>query len=99
MSTPTVRVSETTRRVLKEIAQETGQTMTETLEKAVDAYRRKVFFEQLNAGYAEWRADAKAWADMEHERQLLNNTLRDGLDADEHWTEDGRCLAPEENES
>src|SRR5271169_5165112 len=96
MSTPTVRISEASHQVLKELADKTGQNMMEVLTKAVDAYRRKLFFEQMNAGYAELRADAGAWAEHLAERKLWDATLMDGLDPDERWTEDGRCLTPEE---
>jgi hypothetical protein len=68
--------------------------MMELLDKALDDYRGKLFFEQLNAGYAELRADPKAWAEHLAERKLWDATLMDGLDHDEHWTEDGHCLNP-----
>lgn len=99
MSTPTVRISEAAHRILRELAEQTGQTMIEVLDKALDAYRRKVFFEGLNAGYAALRADPEAWAKLEAERKLWDGTLMDGLDPDERWTEDGRCLTPEEEDS
>jgi hypothetical protein len=95
MSTPTVPISEAAQRLLQELAEQTGQTMTEVLDKALDAYRRKLFFEQLNAGYAALRADPQAWAELEAERKLWDATLMDGLDPNERWTDDGRCLTPE----
>ena len=90
MSAPTVRISEASHRILKGLAEQTGQTMMEVLDRALDAYRRKLFFEQLNAGYAELRADPQAWAEHLAERQVLDATLMDGLDPEEHWTEEGR---------
>jgi hypothetical protein len=99
VDTPTVPISEAAHRILRELAEQTGQTVTEVLEKAVDAYRRKLFFEQLNAGYAELRADPEAWAEVEAERKLWDATLMDGLDPDERWTEDGRCVNPEREDS
>jgi hypothetical protein len=96
MSAPTVRISETSHHILKGLADQTGQTMMDVLDKALDAYRRKLFFEQLNAGYAELRADPEAWAEHLAERKLWDATLMDGLDPDERWMEDGRCLTPEE---
>ena len=81
--------------MLKELAEQTGQTMMDVLSKALDAYQRKLFFEQMNAGYAELRADPKAWAEHLAEREQWDTTLMDGLDLDERWTEDGRCLTPE----
>src|SRR5438067_1166238 len=96
MSAPTVRISEASHQVLKQLADQTGQTMMEVLDKAVDAYRRKLFFEKMNAGYAELQADPAAWAEHLAERKLWDATLMDGLGSDEHWSEDGHCLAPEE---
>jgi hypothetical protein len=99
MSTPTVRISAASHRLLKELAEQTGETMTDVLDKALDAYRRKVFFEQLNAGYAELRADPQAWTEHLSERALWDATLLDGLDPGERWTEDGRCLNPEKDKN
>ncbi len=96
MSAPTIPINEGSHRILKELAEQTGQTMTDVLDKAIEAYRRKLFIEQLNAGYAELRADPKAWAEHLAERQLWDSTLMDGLDPDEHWTEDGRCLTTDQ---
>src|SRR2546423_13303484 len=97
MAAQTVPISEAAHRVLKELAEQTGQTMTDVLDKALDAYRRKVFFEQLNAGYAALRADPAAWAEHLAERKLWDATLMDGLAPNENWTEDGRCASPEED--
>jgi hypothetical protein len=88
VSTTTVPISETGQHILRELAERTGQTPLEILDKALDAYRRKVFFEQVNAGYAELRADPEAWAALEAERKLWDATLMDGLDPDERWDED-----------
>jgi hypothetical protein len=99
MSAPTVRISKESHEILKQLADQTGQSMMDALDKAVDAYRRKVFFERLNAGYAELRADPTAWAEHLAERKSWDATLMDGLDADEKWTADGRCLSAEEEKS
>lgn len=64
----TIRISESSHLFLKELAERTGQTMMSVLDAALDAYRRKLFFEQLNAGYAELRRDSAAWA--EHMTEL-----------------------------
>ena len=96
MSALTVRISKASHQLLKDLAEQTGQTMRDVLDKALDAYRRKLFFEQMNAGYTELRADPEAWAEHLAERRQWDATLIDGLDPDERWTEDGRCLSPEE---
>lgn len=80
MSTPTIAISETSQQILRELAEQTGQSMTDVLDKALDTYRRKLFFEQLNAGYAALRADPQAWAEELEERKLWDATLMDGLD-------------------
>jgi len=95
MSAPTVPISEAAHKMLQKLVEQTGQSMTDVLDKALDAYRRKVFFEQLNAAYAALRADPQAWAEELAERKLWETTLMDGLDPDERWTEDGQCLNPE----
>jgi hypothetical protein len=98
-SAPTVPISEASRQLLKELASKTGQTEVDVLDQALNAYSRKLFLEQVNAGYAELRADPAAWSEHLAERKLWDATLMDGLDPDERWTEDGRCLDPEENGS
>ena len=62
MAAPTIQVSEGSREALQTLAEQTGQTMIEVVDKAVEAYRRESFFEQMYAGYAELRADPTAWS-------------------------------------
>src|SRR6516225_1158721 len=83
MAAPTFQISEASQRVLQELAEKTGEPIVELLDKALAAYRRKVFLEQLDAGYAELRADPNAWAEVETERRLWDATLMDGLDSEE----------------
>ena len=80
MSMPTITISETAQRLLQALAGETGQSPTEVLEKALDQYRRQVFFEGLAADYAALRADSEAWAEELEERKLWDTTLMDGLE-------------------
>ncbi|MCX6024279.1 MAG: hypothetical protein NTZ05_21630, partial [Chloroflexi bacterium] len=77
-----VRVSEETHQQLKTLASETGKPMQDLLAAAVDAYRRKVFMDQVNAGYAALRADPEAWKEELEERALWDTTLMDGLKDD-----------------
>jgi hypothetical protein len=94
MSHSTVAISETAHRILERLAAQTGQTTTDVLDKALDAYRRKVFIERVNAGYAALRADPAAWAEVERERRSMDGCLMDGLDPKECWSEDGAPLPP-----
>jgi hypothetical protein len=97
MSPPTVPLSEASLRLLKQLVEQTGLSASEVLDRALDAYHRKLFFEQLNAGYAELQADPQEWAALQAERKLWDATLMDGLDPSERWTPDGRCLKPEDD--
>jgi hypothetical protein len=99
MSAPTVRITEASHQILKKLADETGQTMMEVLNKALDAYRRKLFFEQMNIGYAEMKADPEEWAEHLAERRLWDATLMDRLDPHERWTDDGHCVNPQEEKT
>jgi hypothetical protein len=90
MAAPTVRISEASHQLLKDLAEQTGQSMMGVLDQALDALRRRLFFDQLNEGYAELRSNSKAWREHLAERKKWDATLLDGLDPDEHWTDDGR---------
>ena len=99
MSAATVSISEASHQLLRELAEHKGQPMTLVLDKALDAYRRQLFFDRLNAGYAELQADPEAWAEHLAERKDWDTTLMDGLDAAEHRTEDGCCVDSEDRSS
>lgn len=88
MNTATVDINETSRQMLSELAEKTGQTIAEVLDKALIGYRRDVFFGRLNAGYAKLRAIPKDWAEHEAERKEWDAALMDGLEAEEHWTDE-----------
>jgi hypothetical protein len=94
MSGPTVRVSPKARQRLRELAEQTGKTMQEILDQAVEDYRRKVFLEAVNNAYAALRADPVAWAQVEEERRSMAGSLMDGLDPEECWGEDGDLVPP-----
>jgi hypothetical protein len=91
-------VSDATRTKLEELACWAGISVAEALERAInDQYDRK-FWDAVNAGYAALRADPAAWADIEAERNLWDNTLLDGLDPSERWTEEGKVVPPADQE-
>ena len=87
MTASTVDISETSRDLLRDLAKKAGQTTAEVIEKALDTYRRQVFFDNLNKGYAELRSHPEAWAEFQAEQKEWEAVSMDGLDADEHWTE------------
>lgn len=76
MST-TIRVSEPTRDRFARLAQATGRPMSQLVDEAADALERRVFFDQLSAGYEALRADPDAWSDIEAERTVESGAVRD----------------------
>jgi len=76
MST-TLRVSESTRDRFAELARATGRPMSQLLDEAADALERRLFFDQLTAGYEALRADPEAWSNVLAERAAESAALRD----------------------
>ncbi len=91
-------VSEATLAKLQELASWSGLSVTEALERAINDQYDRQFWDAVNAGYAALRADPAAWADIEAERKLWDNTLLDGLDPSERWTQEGDVLPPADQE-
>lgn len=92
MNSATVRISNRSRNILRELATHEGASMQIVLERAIETYRRKYFLEEVNRAYAEVHQDKKAWSEVEKERGELDSTLNDGLTPDEEWNEDGEPL-------
>lgn len=99
MDPSTIPITETARNVLDALTTQTGLSAEVVMEKALYEYQRKLFVESVNAGYAALRADPEAWAEFQAELQLWDSTLMDGLDPNEHWSDDGRPLPPAANEA
>jgi hypothetical protein len=96
MSASTLPISEASQKLLSDLAAQTGQSVQQVLDHALEDYRRKVFFKGLAADFAALKADPEAWADELAERDLWDTTSADGLDPDERWTEDGKVIPPAE---
>jgi hypothetical protein len=78
--TTTIRVSQRTRALISALARADGTTMQETVEQAMEAYRRQRLLRETNAAYAAVRANPADLADLERERGEWDKTLTDGLD-------------------
>lgn len=79
MST-TIRINEDVRETLRYLAAQEGLSMRDVLEKVIKEYRRRHFFDQVNAAYAVLRENPGEWQAELDERKLLEGTLADGLD-------------------
>ena len=52
MASDTVRIHPSSHARLKELAEQSGETMADVLAKAIEVYHRKVFLEGLNGDFA-----------------------------------------------
>ena len=80
MASTTVRISQETRQVLRELAEQMGEPLHKVLARAVEAYRRQYILEMSNAAYAALRANQEAWREEQAEREEWEATLADGLE-------------------
>ena len=79
MPSTTVRIKRETKRLLEEIATQTGQKTKQVLDEAIEAYRRRVFLERANQAYALLQQDADRWAKEFAERKAWDATSSDDL--------------------
>ena len=80
MESLTVRISRSTHAALRALAEETDESMTEVLDKAIETYRRQRFLAGLNADFAALRKNKAAWAEELAERRMWDAALTDGLE-------------------
>ena len=92
MTAEPIAISPAARSVLLELAARTGRAAADVLDAALEEYRRKVFLDEVNTGYAALRADPSAWAEVESERRSMDGCNLDGLNPTERWTETGEPL-------
>lgn len=92
MAGTTVRISVASRNALRALAVQSGESMQAILDRAIENYRRYRFLEEVNTAYAAVRQDARAWSALKKELKEWDGTLKDGLEADEPWTEGGEGM-------
>jgi len=54
----------------------------QTLDRAVELYRRERFLKAANAEFAALKEDRRGWKQYSDEREAWERTLGDGLEAD-----------------
>ena len=82
MGQTTVRVTESTRTLLRRLAAAEGRPMQLIIASALEAYRRERFLKAVNDGYATLREDGAAWAGAAEDRAVWDRSLLDGLPAE-----------------
>jgi hypothetical protein len=76
----TVRLKPESHRVLKQLAETTGQSLQAALEDAIEEKRRRLYLEGANADYAALKRDPKAMAEFIKETGAWDITNLDGLE-------------------
>ena len=79
MQTATVRISLKTKEKLRELTANTGESMQSILDKAIEEFDRKLFWERTNSAYAALKKNPIAWKKEQEERLAWDVTLADGL--------------------
>ena len=79
MESPNIRISPHSKAVLRELAKREGKPMQTVLDEAIEHYEREKFLNDVNAAYAQLRADPQAWKEELAERSEWDGTLMDGL--------------------
>ncbi len=77
MSSTTVRVTRNTWKSLRDTAEQTGMSMQEILEKAVEEYRRKRLLEETNDAFWDLKKNPEQWEEELKERELWDKALAD----------------------
>lgn len=80
MQSSTIRISNTSHNILKELAARSGESMQAILDQAIEQYRRQVFLESANQAYAALRNNSEAWQAELEERKAWDVTLADTLE-------------------
>lgn len=83
MANITVEIAPSSHRVLQQISECAGQPIEKVLAEAIEDYRRKQFFAEMDVAYSELQADEGAWREELEERKVWEATLADGLDDEE----------------
>lgn len=80
MSSTTMRVTGHSHQVLRRLAKQSGRTMQQVLDDALEEYERQQYFDEMNTAYKRLRADPVAWAEYRAELEEWDAVLADGLD-------------------
>jgi hypothetical protein len=80
VQTQTINISETANQLLQELADLEKISTEAVLERALENYRRELFWKQTNEAFAALKADPEAWAEEIAERNLWEQTIADGVE-------------------
>lgn len=78
MHTATIRLSEPSHKVLRELAKRDKKPMQAVIEQAIESYRRQRFLEALNDDFMVLRENEPEWTAELAERREWDATAADG---------------------
>lgn len=76
----TITISEAAQQLLQELADLEKTSAEVVLDRALENYRRELFWKQTNEAYGALKADPEAWAEELAERELWEQTIADGVE-------------------
>jgi predicted transcriptional regulator len=79
MATGTVRISDSTRKALRDLADREQLPMQTILDRAIESYRRRRFLDALNQTFAELSEDRSTLKDEQDERDDWDNATADDI--------------------
>lgn len=87
-----IRVGRSSLQTVRQIARRRGESMQSVVERAIDELSRKQMIDDANAVYAALRNNSAAWGAEVEERKVYEGSLRDDLELNEVWSEDGSVV-------
>ena len=78
----TVRISERSRELLRELARHTDMTMQSVIERALLEYRKRLFWNRAEEEFKTMRENPEAWNEEISEREHWDTSLMDGFEAE-----------------
>jgi hypothetical protein len=75
-----IEISAIARANLIQLAETVGEPVQAVLDKAIEEYRRQVFFNQADQAYTRLRNDPALWQEELAERRAWDVTLLDGIE-------------------
>jgi hypothetical protein len=67
---------------LLKLANSSGDTIQEILDKAIENYRRNLFLVQANESFLTLRNNETLWQEESAEREAWDQTIADGIDSE-----------------
>jgi hypothetical protein len=77
-----INMSKTTHHTLLKLANSSGDTIQEILDKTIENYRRNLFLVQANESFLTLKNNKTLWQEEIAEREAWDQTLADGIDSE-----------------